>query len=72
MQNETSKKVKVQNLNRPSVKSGNGYKQVPFLRISGNWLAQVGFSIGSMVEIIPSENQLIIKKEDEYAKLTDY
>jgi hypothetical protein len=62
MQKETSKKVKMQSLHRPSAKSFSGYKRVPFLRISGNWLAQVGFGIGSVVEIIPSENQLIIKK----------
>jgi len=72
MQKETSKKVKMQSLHRPSAKSWNGYKQVPMLTISGNWLAQVGFGIGSIVEIITSENQLIIKKENEYAQLTDY
>ena len=64
MQKETPKKVKMQSLFRPSVKTSTGYRQVPALTISGNWLAAVGFSIGSMVEIIPSENQLIIKKED--------
>ena len=72
MQKETHKKVKMQSLHRPSAKGWNGYQQVPLLTISGNWLAQVGFSIGSIVEIITSENQLIIKKENEYAKLTDY
>ena len=68
------KKVKMQSLHRPSEKSRNGYKQVPLLTISGNWLAQVGFNIGSIVEITTSENQLIIRKENEneYAKLTDY
>jgi toxic protein SymE len=64
MQNETHKKVKMQYLHRPSAKTFNGYRRVPFLRLSGNWLAQVGFSIGSIVEIITSENQLIIKKEN--------
>jgi hypothetical protein len=63
MQKAKHKKVKMQSLYRPSVKSLNGYRQVPFFRISGNWLAEVGFSIGSIVEIITSENQLIIKKE---------
>jgi len=64
MQEETLKKVKMQSLFRPSVKTSTGYRQVPALTISGNWLAAVGFSIGSIVEIIPSENQLIIKKEN--------
>jgi hypothetical protein len=72
MQKEMPKRVKMQSQYRPSAKNWNGYKRVPLLTISGNWLAQVGFSIGSMVEIIPSENQLIIKKENEYAELTDY
>jgi hypothetical protein len=62
MKRETNKKVKIQSLCRPSVKNLNGYKQVPFFRISGNWLEQVGFNIGSVVEITASKNQLIIKK----------
>jgi len=70
MQKETPKKVKMQRLYRPSAKSFTGYKKVPMLAISGNWLAQVGFNIGSIVEIIISENQLIIRKENEYEQLT--
>jgi hypothetical protein len=62
MHKETSKKVKMQSLHRPSAKTFNGYRRVPLLILSGNWLEQVGFGIGSIVEIIPSENQLIIKK----------
>jgi hypothetical protein len=68
MQKGTQKRVKMQSLYRPSAKSFTGYKQVPLLTISGNWLAQAGFNIGSIVEIILSENQLIIKKENEYEK----
>jgi hypothetical protein len=56
----------MQSLHRPNAKSLNGYRQVPFFRISGNWLAEVGFSIGSIVEITAGENQLIIRKENEY------
>jgi hypothetical protein len=63
MQKETQKRVKIQSLHRPSVKRFNGYRQVPLLSVSGNWLEQVGFSIGSIVEIITSENQLIIRKD---------
>jgi hypothetical protein len=62
MKKETYKTVKLQSKYRPSVKSFRGYKEVPWLTISGNWLAQIGFSIGSVVEIISAENQLIIKK----------
>jgi len=63
MQKTTHKRVKMQSLYRPSVKNFTGYKRVPALTLSGNWLAAVGFSIGSTIEIIPSENQLILKKE---------
>ena len=62
MKKKTSKTVKMQSKYRPSVKSFRGYKEVPWLTISGNWLAKAGFSIGSSVEIISAENQLIIKK----------
>jgi len=62
MKKATSKTVKLQSKYRPSVKSFRGYKEVPWLTISGNWLAKIGFSIGSMVEIVSAENQLIIKK----------
>ena len=72
MQKETHKKVKMQSLYRPSSKSFTGYKRVPMLTISGNWLAQVGFNIDCIVEIVTSKNQLIIKKDNEYEQLTDY
>jgi hypothetical protein len=62
MKKETYKKVKMQAKYRPSLKHYAGYKEVPWLTISGNWLAKAGFSIGSRVEIISAENQLIIKK----------
>ncbi|GHT01304.1 hypothetical protein FACS189421_13940 [Bacteroidia bacterium] len=64
MQKATHKKVKMQSLYRPSAKSLSGYKRVPLLTLSGNWLEQAGFGIGSIVEIIPSENQLIIKNKE--------
>jgi hypothetical protein len=70
MQKETRKKVKMQSMYRPCVKRFNGYKQVPWLTISGVWLEQVGFSIGCIVEIITSQNQLIITKSNEYEQLT--
>jgi len=36
-------------------------KIVPELRINGNWLLEHGFHVGEHVEILASENQLIIK-----------
>jgi hypothetical protein len=62
MKKETHKKVKMQCKYRPSIKNYGGYKEVPWLTISGNWLAKAGFGIGSIVEIISAGNQLIIKK----------
>jgi len=62
MKKEAIKTVKLQSKYRPSIKHFTGYKEVPWLTISGNWLAKIGFDIGSMVEIISAENQLIIKK----------
>jgi hypothetical protein len=62
MKKEVYKQVKMQSKYRPSQRSFTNYKQVPWLTISGNWLANAGFNIGSIVEIISAENQLIIKK----------
>ena len=62
MKKEAIKTVKLQSKYRPSVKNFRGYKEVPWLTISGNWLAKIGFNIGSSVEIISADNQLIIKK----------
>ena len=41
--------------------SGNGLKDIPFLRLTGVWLSEVGFGIDSKVEIIVDNNLLIIK-----------
>jgi len=62
MKKETHKKVKMQCKYRPSMKYYGACKEVPWLTISGNWLAKIGFSIGSHVEITTNQNQLIIKK----------
>jgi hypothetical protein len=62
MKKETYKKVRMQCKYRYSLRHLGECKEVPWLTISGNWLAKIGFSIGSCVEIISAENQLIIKK----------
>ena len=36
--------------------------QVPFIRLSGKWLARFGFDVGQKFLIYPKENQLILKK----------
>jgi toxic protein SymE len=57
----TTRKIKLQ----PKIRRTTGYfsktTQVPWLNISGNWLEQAGFNIGSNVEITVEQNQLIIK-----------
>lgn len=40
-------------------------KRVPFLKLSGKWLEDAGFSISSNVSIIVKDNLLIIKPIDE-------
>jgi len=62
MKKETNKKVKMQAKYRYSLKRFGECKHVPWLTISGVWLAKMGFSIGSSVEIISTQNQLIITK----------
>lgn len=37
------------------------YKPVPFLRLSGKWLQQAGFSIDTTVTVIVEDNLLIIR-----------
>ena len=41
--------------------SGNGLKDIPFLRLTGVWLSEVGFRVDSKVDIIVDNNLLIIK-----------
>lgn len=36
------------------------YKQTPLIRLSGDWLRQLGFEIGSKVEVEGKQEQLII------------
>ena len=40
-------------------------KQVPTLRLMGNWLRKAGFEIGDYNTIIVSEGVLVIRKEEK-------
>ncbi|WP_300600671.1 SymE family type I addiction module toxin [Niabella sp.] len=64
MQNKRIRQVKLHSKYRASRSktwmSDNGH-QVPWLNISGNWLAELGFNIGDMVRIIAREQLLIIE-----------
>jgi len=39
-------------------------KFVPFIKLSGKWLAENGFVIGDYVEVITSEEGILIKKSN--------
>jgi hypothetical protein len=39
-------------------------KQVPTLRLMGNWLRKAGFEIGDYTTILVSEGVLVIRKEE--------
>lgn len=44
-----------------SVSSNNGLKAIPFIRLTGVWLDNAGFSIDSKVDVIVDDNLLILK-----------
>jgi len=39
----------------------NSYKRIPMIRVSGKYLAQSGFRIGTMIELTISEKCIVIK-----------
>ncbi|MCG2616968.1 type I toxin-antitoxin system SymE family toxin [Terrimonas sp. NA20] len=55
------RRAKLHGRYRPCDNSTTGYKEVPWLNVSGQWLAKAGFGIGDAVEIIVEENVLTIK-----------
>jgi toxic protein SymE len=40
------------------------YEPVPEIKLKGRWLQELGFSIGTMIEIQIIENKLLIKQID--------
>ncbi len=46
--------------------SGKGYKRVPQIRISGQWLQELGFSIGDTLNVECEGGKLIITLRDEF------
>lgn len=55
------RRLKVSSQSVTCKNSGNGLKDIPFLRLTGAWLNEVGFRIDSKVDIIVDNNLLIIK-----------
>ncbi len=41
-------------------------KSIPEIRLKGHWLNELGFSIGSTVTIQYLEDEIIIKKENQF------
>jgi len=60
MANKKPRKVKLYSKSRPCQSSCRGLKEVPWLKVSGLWLAQAGFCTGNQVEITVRENELSI------------
>ena len=66
MSKNESKQVKVQGKYRPSQSrcSGTSGKEVPWLNLSGIWLAKMGFNIGDVVRIVSRSGLLLIERMD--------
>ena len=39
------------------------FKSVPYIRLSGNWLNEVGFGIGSLFVAEVEENKIVLTKK---------
>lgn len=66
MAKNKSKQVKVQGKYRPSQSRCTGVcgKEVPWLNLSGIWLAEVGFNVGDVVRIVSRSGLLLIERMD--------
>jgi toxic protein SymE len=62
MAKETVRQAKLHGKHRSLENHWRGGKDVPWLNVSGVWLEEAGFEVGSAIEITVQNNQLIIKK----------
>ncbi len=44
--------------------TGRNYKTIPKVNLQGKWLAELGFSVGSPIEVQCSEKMLVIKADN--------
>ena len=44
------------------VPSGQKRKITPILKMTGDWLLEVGFKIGDRFQVITNENEIILRK----------
>ena len=63
MQSKSTRQIRLQGKSLPRIKEGNGYKQVPWLTLSGIWLEAAGFKAGDQVEILVKDHELLITKK---------
>lgn len=57
------KTIKIQYRNRVSRSNYGRYTAVPWINLSGLWLEQQGFSIGSVLDVELEENRIILTKK---------
>ncbi len=60
MSKVTRRTIKLQSKWRPAEEAWQTGKEVPWLTVSGAWLAAAGFSAGQQVEISIKQGQLVI------------
>ena len=57
---KATRRIKLQSKYRPAEEAWQTGKEVPWLNVSGVWLAAAGFTAGQQVEIRIENNQLVI------------
>ncbi len=57
---KATRRVKLQSKYRPAEEAWQPGKEVPWLNVSGVWLATAGFTAGQQVEISIKQGQLVI------------
>jgi len=52
------------NLRKLKVYEGTGVKRVPKINLEGKWLIELGFEIGTPIQVECDKNILVIKTEE--------
>ena len=63
MDKEHKKTIKIQSRSRKREGLNVKYSRVPSITLSGLWLEQQGFSIGSALDVELEENRIILTKK---------
>ena len=51
--------------------SGYKYREIPSIRLQGNWLKDAGFDIGDYISVTCEDGRLVITPDAERAKLAE-